>query len=128
MNNLIMESTKYTPEINFDCEKNILEIKGKSYPENTSLFYEPVFSWLNEYFEKIEDRHVEVNLNLILINSSSAKVFMDFCDLLDEAAGNGKDITLNWFYEEDDEDGLEMGEEFMEDIESLKFNLVEQVM
>ncbi len=43
MDNLRIEPTKYTPEIIFDAETNLLEIKGETYPENTAEFYAPVF-------------------------------------------------------------------------------------
>ncbi len=51
---------------------------------------------------------------------------MDFCDMLEEAASDGKHISVNWVYEKDDEDALEFGEEFQEDYEMLEFNLVEK--
>ncbi len=126
MNNLIIEATKYTPEIVFDREKSLLEIRGKSYPENTSIFYAPVFEWLEEYFENAGDEKITVNMELIYFNSSSSKILMDFCDVLDAAASDGKNIMVNWIYEEDDEDGLEFGEEFQEDLESVTFNLVQK--
>lgn len=126
MNNLMIEATKYTPEISFDCEKHLLEIRGKSYPENTSVFYQPIFEWLEEYFERDDTQAVTVNMELIYFNSSSSKVLMDFCDVLEEAANSGKNVTVNWVYEEDDEDALEFGEEFQEELESVKFNLVEK--
>jgi hypothetical protein len=65
-------------------------------------------------------------MELIYFNSSSSKVLMDFCDVLEEAANSGKNVTVNWIYEEDDEDALEFGEEFQEELESVKFNLVEK--
>jgi len=126
MNNLVVEATKYTPEIFFDCENHVLGIRGKSYPENTSVFYSPVFEWLEEYLEKAEKEKITVNMELIYFNSSSSKILMDFCDVLDAAASDGKNITVNWVYEEDDEDALEFGEEFQEDLESVTFNLVQK--
>ena len=49
---------------------------------------------------------------------------MDFFDILDEAASRGKRISVNWIYEADDEDALEFGEDFKEDLKSLQFNLL----
>jgi len=126
MEKLVIEATKYTPEIYFDCEKNILEIRGKSYPENTSVFYSPVFKWLETYLGHEKSQDITVNMELIYFNSSSSKILMDFCDILDAAAANGKAITVNWIYEEDDEDAFEFGEEFQEDLEFVTFNLVEK--
>lgn len=126
MDNLIIEATKYTPEIKFDAEINTLEITGETYPENTAEFYAPVFSWLDEYLEQIGDSEVTVNLEINYFNSSSSKVLMDMFDKFEETVTEGKTITLNWIYDKDNESALEYGEEFQEDLETLKLNLVEK--
>ncbi len=126
MENLKLEATRYTPAISFDCERHVLEINGESYPENIAEFYAPVFSWVEEYLEQLEDQEVMVNMELIYFNSSSSKILLDFFELLEDASSNGKRITVSWIYEEEDEDTQEFGEEFQEDFESLKFNLVQK--
>lgn len=126
MENLIIEASKYTPEINFDCQKHILVIKGSSYPENVMTFYDPIFSWLKDYLAQVSDETVSVTVDLVYFNSSSSKTLMNFFDLLDDAAGDGKNIIINWIYESDDEDALEFGEDFEEDLENVTFNLVEK--
>jgi len=128
MENLNIEATKYTPKIFFDARNHVLDIRGMSYPENTSVFYDPVFSWLEEYLSQVE-RHQEiiVNIELSYFNSSSSKVVMDFLDLFEEVASEGKNITVNWIYDEDIEEALEFGEEFGEELESVTFNLVRKI-
>ncbi|MCP4351549.1 MAG: DUF1987 domain-containing protein [Desulfobacterales bacterium] len=126
MENFEIKASKYIPEILFNYEANVLHVKGKSYPENTAEFYEPVFIWLEQYFEQLDTQQVVVNIELSYFNSSSSKVFMDIFDMLDEAAENGKNITLNWVYDEEDETMLEYGEEFKEELESLPFNFVKK--
>ena len=124
MDKLHIEATKYTPLISFDPVNNVLEIKGRSYPENTSQFYAPVFSWLEEYLSQVKKEEVVVNIELIYFNSSSSKILMDFFDILEEEAGNGKNISVNWMYDKDIEESIEFGEEFAEDLESVQFNLL----
>ncbi|MDM8525188.1 DUF1987 domain-containing protein [Desulfococcaceae bacterium HSG8] len=127
MENLNIETTKYTPGISFDCKKNILEIIGESYPENIAEFYAPVFDWLEEYLGQLKDKQdVIINMELVYFNSSSSKVLLDFFDLMEDAVGNGKNIKVNWIYEEEDEDTLEFGKEFQEDFEELNINLVKK--
>jgi len=126
MDNLIIEATKYTPEIGFDAAANILSIKGESYPENTTEFYEPVFNWVKSYLEQLEDQAVTVNIDLVYFNSSSSKALINFFDVLEESAAVGKQIIVNWIHEEEDEDMIEFGEEFEEDLEAVKFNLVQK--
>ncbi len=126
MEKLEIEATNSSPKIVCDPDADLLEISGESYHENTMAFYAPVFSWLEKYIDQIENRTVTVNLNLVYFNSSSSKVLMDLFDMLDNAAKAGGDVAINWIYDQEDEDSLEFGEEFMEDLDHLKFNLVEK--
>ncbi len=126
MDNLFIEATKYTPKISFDSTTHTLEITGETYPENAAEFYSPVFDWLEEYLGQLKKQTVVVNIEIVYFNSSSSKVLMDLFDRLEEAVKDGKNITLNWIYDKEDESALEYGEEFQEDLETLKLNLVEK--
>lgn len=126
MDNFFIEATKYTPEISFNVETNILEIKGETYPENTAEFYSPVFDWLEKYLNQLGDQKVTVNMEIIYFNSSSSKVLMDLFDRFEDSVRDGKDIEINWIYDKEDESALEYGEEFQEDLEVLKLNLLEK--
>ena len=124
MENLHIEATKYTPEIILDINGTI-SMKGKSYPENTFEFYEPVMHWVEKYFEEAAQEKTVVNLEIIYFNSSSSKLFFDFFDLLEEESTN-KQIEVNWIYDVDNESAMEAGEDFIEDFEKLTINLVEK--
>lgn len=122
MENLKLEATKYTPEINLEMSGTI-SLVGKSYPENTFEFYAPMMQWLENYFEKTPAETTVVNIEIIYFNSSSSKLFFDFFDLLEEESSSNK-IQINWIYDEENESALEAGEDFIEDFEDLKINLV----
>lgn len=123
MENLILESTNYTPKISFDARKGFMEFSGKSYPENTFDFYKPVKEWLSEYSQNANDTTI-VNFELTYLNSSSLKVYFDIFDILEEIHNNGKKIEINWIYESDDDIIEETGEDFIEDFKNLTINLV----
>ena len=123
MENLKIEATKYTPDINLDSENGLIFMSGKSYPENTFEFYKPVMEWVESYFENNAKEKTTINMEIIYFNSSSSKLFFDFFDLVEEAAGDNV-IEINWIYDEENESALEAGEDFKEDFEELCFNLV----
>ncbi len=123
MENLSIEKTKFTPEIMFDSSLRVLNIKGESYPENTSAFYKPVFEWIKEYFSDENKAKTKVNIELYYFNSSSSKVLMNLFEELDDAAEKGCEVVVNWVYDIDDEDSLEFGEEFAEDVTHIEFLL-----
>lgn len=120
MEKLNIEATKYTPEIDFNAEENMMKIVGKSTPENTFEFYEPVKSWLSEYFS--EPRECVVTFSIPYFNSSSSRAIYDIFDIFSEAKESK--ITINWEYNENNENGEESGKEFKEDFEDLDINLV----
>jgi len=120
-----VKATASSPLINFDPEAGSFEIKGESYPENCWAFYSPMFDWLKRYFDSVNGSLVEIDMEIIYFNSSSSKTFMDLFEMLDDQAERGKNIVVNWRYHEENESAMECGEEFMEDVERIKFNLVE---
>lgn len=126
MENLHIEATKYTPEIKLDADIGLLSFSGKSYPENTFDFYQPILEWVNTYFDQKVQKKTVIEMDIIYFNSSSSKLFFDFFDILEEAHESGKEIIVRWFYDVENENALEAGEDFKEDFESLDFNLIEK--
>ena len=126
METLTIHASKYTPEIELNAETNRLSIKGKSYPENTFDFYLPVIAWLKVYFEQETLAKTTIDFDIIYFNSSSSKLFFDLFDLLEEAQGDGKEITVNWYYDEENESAEEAGEDFKEDFEKMDFNIIKK--
>ncbi|CCH50161.1 DUF1987 domain-containing protein [Pseudodesulfovibrio piezophilus] len=125
MTRFSVQATSSSPHIEFDPETMSFEIKGESYPENCWAFYGPMFDWLETFFSGINGDRVEINMEILYFNSSSSKTFMDFFDMLDDQAEQGNNIVVNWRYHEENESAMECGEEFMEDVSCIKFNLVE---
>jgi len=122
MEKLVIEETKYTPKIELDPAGTI-SLTGKSYPENTFEFYQPMMDWVKEYFENDPAEVTTINMEITYFNSSSSKLFFDFFDLLEENSEEHK-IKINWIYDEENESAEEAGEDFIEDFEDLDIKLV----
>jgi hypothetical protein len=123
MQNLTIPATTRTPAIDFDFGKNHLKLSGESYPEDVTEFYQPVFSALDAYLATLGSGGCRFDFQLIYLNSSSAKAVMTLMDKLDAAAAKGAPIEVYWFYDENDDNMQELGEEFGEDLENAKFHL-----
>ena len=122
MENLNITKTKYTLEINFDADKGILEMSGSSYPENAYEFFQPIYNWLKTYLSNV-NKAIILNIKLDYLNTSSTKCILDVLEIVENYQEKGIETQINWFYEEDDEDMLETGEEFAEDM-ALPFNFI----
>ena len=123
MQPLIIKSTDSSPDINCDSSLHLISITGESRPEDIKKFYSPLFDWLTEYENLLYYQsnvsentiNIKINFKLVYFNSSSLKVFIEIIDKINsiKANNNKLSMTINWFYDADDEDILEAGEEFV---------------
>ena len=120
MEDIKIEGTPKTPTVNFINDEGVLEIKGRSIPENSIEFYKPLIEWIESYAQEPKDS-TNINIQLEYFNTSSSKCILDLFKKL-EAINNN--ITINWYYEEDDEDMLEAGEDY-EAIINIPFKMIE---
>jgi SiaC family regulatory phosphoprotein len=125
MEPIIIEGTPKTPSIKFDAKDGVFEIKGRSIPENSVEFYKPVNEWLDNYMQVPLDKTV-VNIRLEYFNTSSSKCILDVFKRLETIHRSKHDVEINWFYEEDDEDMLEAGEDY-DSIIKVPFKMIEIV-
>lgn len=123
MENLIIEGTQKTPSIKFLQESGSLEIRGRSIPENSIEFYKPLNEWILAYGDNPK-KETSVDIKLEYFNTSSSKCILDFFKVLESINGNKTEIKVNWFFEEDDEDMEEAGEDYQAII-NIPFNMIE---
>lgn len=123
MDKITIEGTSKTPTIIFDSEAGLLELKGRSIPENSIEFYKPVVESLDKYSHEPKEK-TSVNIQLEYFNTSSSKCILDLFKKLESIHKTGKDVVINWFYEEDDEDMLEAGEDYQAIIK-VPFKMIE---
>ncbi len=122
MDNLVFEKTKSTLAVNFNAQTGVLELSGSSYPENTSEFYQPLIEWIQKYFLEVTKK-LTLNIKIDYLNSSSIKFLSDIIDKLENYHKSSGEVEINWYYKEDDDDMMEMGEEIKEDV-TFTFNLI----
>ena len=121
--NLIIEGTNKTPVIKFYYENGSIEISGKSIPENSIGFYQPIYSWIDNYAIKPSPK-TEIKINLEYFNTSSSKCLLDIFRKFESIKKAGKsDIEVLWHYEADDEDMMEAGDDY-NSLVDLTFRLI----
>lgn len=110
-----MKGGTSVPRINFHIESSTLEISGSSYPENTPAVFTPFFEWLDNYLAN-PSRVLNVNFKMNHFNSSTALVFLTILKKLDYYVEEQQgDVHVKWFYKYNDQDMLELGEDFARD-------------
>lgn len=123
MENLQLEGTAKTPSIHFDATAGKLELKGRSIPENSVEFYKPLNEWIDNY-GKNPLSNTTVDVKLEYFNTSSSKCILDLFKKLESISGSKTTVAVNWYFEEDDEDMQEAGQDYQAII-SLPFKIIE---
>ena len=112
MEAVIIDQTPKTPHIQLHPKSGMLEMHGRSIPENAVDFYAPVFRWLDAYCLEAPTK-TSLHIRFEYFNTSSSKCLLDLFKKLKSLHLSGKsEVTVYWHYEEDDEDMLEAGEDF----------------
>jgi len=123
MDSIFIEGTPKTPNIDFDHGKGSLLLKGRSIPENSIEFYKPLVDWLDAYSSSPKPKTV-CDVQLEYFNTSSSKCLLDLFKKMELMSTGGNEVIINWYYEEDDEDMLEAGEDY-QSIINVPFKMIE---
>jgi len=103
---MIIEGTRLTPFVSIEPGK--IEIKGRSIPEDSFDFYNPVFNSIKDYL-KNADGKTEIHFHLEYINSGSKKFITNILSVCNDSYQGGKNIVIQWHYDFDDESMQELG-------------------
>ena len=107
---IIQEPLKNVPGIVFYPETKLLDLSGRSIPENPEMIFRRFDEWIADYFETNDT--LTVSIFLEYINSGSSKYLYEILRNLTKYKMSGMAVRLIWKYEEDDEAMLDLGEHY----------------
>ncbi|MCD4792190.1 MAG: DUF1987 domain-containing protein [Bacteroidales bacterium] len=122
MESIYIQKTKKTPLINLNIKDSIFQIKGPSFSENIVEVLNPIIDWIENCIPNLENELI-CELYFTVLNSASHKKIFQILIKLNAFLDNGKVIKVKWYYDEDDEDIMEMGEDLVELI-NIPFELI----
>ncbi len=109
MDILFIEGTDDTPEVRLDKKNGIFEISGRSLPEDSVDFFGPVMDWLKVYRHE-PNPSTNFVIKLDYMNTASSKLIQDILLALQNIPG----ARVMWYFQEDDEDMENTGQEYSE--------------
>jgi hypothetical protein len=112
MQKLLIEKTDETAGILLDKHKGVFEISGRSLPEDSAEFFEPVLKWISEY-GKDPNESTDFVFRMEYSNTASSKFIHEILLALQRI----KNTKVVWWFQEDDEDMEEAGQEFAEQVD-----------
>jgi hypothetical protein len=125
MERLEIEKKANTPSVSFNPDTGHLKIEGRSIPENPGEFYDILIDWIREYFTNPKNSTI-FDLNLEYVNSGSSKYLLGLFRIIKDETSKGNTVLINWYYEEDDEAILSLGEHYKSSLK-IPFNLIEYI-
>jgi hypothetical protein len=111
MRRLLLLATDESPQIIFDPSRGMLDISGKSLPENINEFYDPLEQAVQKYVESPQPL-TTINFDLIYLNSSSTKRILSIIKYFEDMNSKGFKVVFNWYHSEFDEDMKDEGDAF----------------
>ncbi len=106
MEKFVNNKTSKSPYINL--EEGLFIFSGRSIPEDAKKFFKPVIDWLKVYYP-VNVKKTTVNFNFDYLDTSSSKCVFDILKALDDIFEKGHELSINWYYEEGDDDMLDLG-------------------
>ncbi len=125
MENIYIEGSHknfFIPTVDFKAEEGHCIISGESFLEDTVEFYDPLVQWLEEYTTTIK-KAITFEIKLTYFNTSTSRSLLDLLNVLKDFEEDGGQITINWYYDEDDIDMEEDIEDYMLDTD-LDINMI----
>ena len=101
--------TRKTPEVILD-KAGFIKIRGWSIPEDGVPFYEPIMNWINEYIQNPASVTC-IDINLQSINGVSRKYLVHIIQKITYVSLKQKKFIINWYFENNDTEILEIGED-----------------
>ena len=107
---VVKPGSHFKPSVSLNAETGLCEIAGESYLEEATLFYKPIYDWLQEYIKT--NKSILFNFRLSYVNTSSSKHVLFILRLLKDYEESGGDVVANWYIEPGDTDTEEDVEDY----------------
>ena len=109
---LTIEHKTNTPSVVFNPDSGVLLIHGRSIPEHPEKFFQPIIEWLERYLST-NPTSVLFKIHLDYLNTHSTECMVILFKKVEQYYNQGhEDVKIQWMYDEDDEDMVNMGEDF----------------
>jgi hypothetical protein len=118
-----IKETLFTPSVKVLTDEHRIVISGQSKLEDPAPFYEKLIVVMDDSINEFKT-HASIDFFLNYLNSSSSKWLFHILKGIQVKYQGKKIITINWYFDEDDDSMLEAGEVF-QSLLSLPFNLIE---
>lgn len=97
------------PNILLDPEKGLISISGASSPLSTTVYFDPIFDWLNLY-DLSGKKPLSVYFHFKYYNTYTSKFLVNFVWECNRLLKKGKSVSFYWYHDVEDDEMREFGE------------------
>jgi hypothetical protein len=121
---VLIAKTSKTPYVMVDSVEGLIDLRGRSIPEDAVEFYEHLIGAIDK-IKWAGDSVLDVVIQLEYIGTQSARMIYRLLKKLEEHHDlNEMDLNLKWFCEKDDESGHDDAHDFKA-LVSFPFEIIE---
>lgn len=117
-----INKTNKTPYVHLCADKGVFLLEGVVLPEDTFAFFNPINLYITEYL-KAPKSETKLILKLDYFNTAASRMLYNMLKSFNDAFHKTK-TTVDFHYEEDDEDLSEVCDEFSEMLSDLEFKKI----
>ena len=93
----------------FILRDGYIRLSGRSIPQNSRQLYKTCFDWVEEYVKSPAPK-TKIDLYFEYIDTSSIRCVVDMLIMLVTIPkSSDKELEINWYYENDDDDAFDLG-------------------
>jgi hypothetical protein len=119
---LVISSSKLLPSVDFRTTGS-LKIEGKLIPDHVTDFFKP----LNDWLRKLVCKNIVCDINIEYISNNASVQLLDLLKILNDSEFV-ETITVNWYYEIEDEEHYEKGMIFSEKLKRIRFTFFSYIL
>jgi len=113
-----IQATKRTPYVKLNKAAGIIELRGKSFPENATNTYWSLNRWIAEYIA-YPAKTTKINIALSFMNSGTSRLITEMLKNMHSTIGIKSNLVVNWYYEQGDTEMESIGEYYKELLDGL---------
>lgn len=105
MNDLIIEATEDTPEVNLNASTGVLRITGRAFSNDIAGLFKKINDWLDQYILNPVPE-TTLMLQIDYSNSVSNRLVYDLVVKCKGVLDKGKNLKIKWYHYEDSDDSI----------------------
>lgn len=111
MEKLELRATAKTPFVSLNGETGEMIIRGRSIPDNSEEYWQPILQWFYAYSTE-PNKITSFIFDMEYFNMSSSKPILFLLHKMNDLIEEGYEVNIEWRYPKGDEEMLETGNDY----------------